>query len=225
MCVNQITNMIDQDCLFDSCLPEVEACFGKIARPNGMGSCSDFIGCVNDCPQGDQNCRDNCIEATSQPSFDKYDAVISCLRDNECWDANDMLSQQCFDDNCSELWDACIVDGRTFGNGTCGDIHGCFFGCDLMDQACQEGCLERGSQESWFLFQEYLGCAGDAMCNDQMTCDAACPAERTACYAAGGGNVMPPMGGEAAPAGGAAAPAGGAAAPAGGQPAAGGMQQ
>ena len=223
MCVNQITNMIDQDCLFDSCLMEVEACFGKIARPMGMGSCSDFIGCLNDCPQGDQNCRDNCTESTSPESFDKYEAVITCLQDNNCFSEPDGgLNQQCFEDNCDNLWTECIVDGRTFGDGTCGDIHGCFFACDLQDGACQEGCLERGTRDAWFLFQEYLGCAGDAMCNSQMTCDDACPAERTACYAAGGGNVNPPMGGEAAPAGGAAAPAGGAAAPAGGQPAAGG---
>jgi hypothetical protein len=215
-CVNQITNMIDQDCLFDACIMEVEACFGKIARPLAMegadgASCSDFLGCVQNCPQGQDACRDACVEAASPMSFQKYRDVISCLQDNNCWDANDMLSQECFDTNCGELWTECIVDGRTFGNGTCGDIHGCFFGCDLMDSNCQEGCLERGTREAWFVFQDYLGCAGDAMCNSQMTCDDACPAERMECYAMmGGGNVNPPAGGEAAPAGGAPAPAGGA---------------
>ena len=177
--------MIDQDCLFDACLPEVEACFGAIARPNGEGSCSDFVGCVNNCPQGDQNCRDNCITATAERSFAQYESVITCLQDNMCWGADDMLSDDCFDLNCADLWDECIVDGRVFGNGTCADIHGCFWGCDVMDNVCQEACLETGTRAAWTAFREYLVCAGDAMCQDAPGCDAACGAERMACFEAG----------------------------------------
>ncbi|MEE2786998.1 MAG: hypothetical protein VX589_06635 [Myxococcota bacterium] len=205
-CINQITNMIDQDCLFSACLTEVEACFGEIARPNGTGSCSDFVGCVNNCPQGDQTCRDNCIKATSEPSFGKYEAVITCLQDNMCF-PNDMLDENCFEQNCSNLWDECIVDGQVFGNGTCADIHMCFWACDLMDNQCQEGCLELGTRESWSTFRDYLICASDAMCVDGDSCDAACGQERTACYE-GGGAVNPPADNNM-PAGGGMAPADG----------------
>ena len=182
MCVSQVTNMIDQDCLFERCLDEVEACFGRIARPMGRGTCSAFLSCVRECPSGDQGCRDRCVEASSPISYSKYEEVVDCLRDNNCWDADDMLNQQCFEDNCDELWTECVVDGQVFGNGTCGDVHGCFWACDLMDSDCQEGCLDRGTRAAWLLFQDYLSCANDAMCNSRMTCDDGCPAERAACY-------------------------------------------
>ncbi|MEE2787100.1 MAG: hypothetical protein VX589_07145 [Myxococcota bacterium] len=215
LCISNLTNQVDQDCLFDACLDEVEACFGYIARPNGDGSCSEFLGCTNDCPSGNQVCRDTCIENTSAPSYRFYQDTITCLQDNNCWSA-DQLDADCFSEHCEQLWDECTYDGRVFGDGDCGSIHICFWRCELMDGACQNTCIEGGDQAAFGRFSDYITCASDAQCNTEMSCDNACPDELAECYGADTpDDVGPPVGGAAfAPSAGSIAPAAGEPAPA-----------
>ena len=163
-------------CLQMQCPDVWNACFGAPATPSGNGTCSGFL----DCLQAEQLSRNQCIEATSQASYELFEAVAACISANNC------QTDDCISENCDAEIRACTVDGRQFGVATCNTTLACLNACpnDASGQACAEGCLDAASEAAFFSVQDAFSCASDNMCQ-AVTAEAcaACADDINACNA------------------------------------------
>ncbi len=180
-CINR-ANQIDQVCLREQCGDELDRCFGPQAEPEGEGSCNLLLRCINECPDGDGNCRVRCINETSPESHQLYIDALNCVNDR-CPDGDPECQQM----NCGDEIDTCVDDGRPIGADTCSEIAECFWACrpGVNQAACRRDCNEEGTRESQNAWSDFLTCAGDAMCRDRPSCEAACQQQMAACRNAG----------------------------------------
>ena len=170
---------------------EYEACFGPSAMPMGTGTCEDFFECFTSCPEGDRDCINGCIEATSPEGYADYEAVIQCGQDNSCFNEDGSGNQACFDMNCAEEQVPCFGEPITpNGDGDCIALTQCLEACeDPTDrETCARPCIEAASQAGYDARIALDTClmnstdANGAPCQDIACAQAACATEAAACY-------------------------------------------
>jgi hypothetical protein len=173
-----------------------EACTGPAAVPAGTGTCEDFVSCFTACPQGDGDCVNGCVEASSQQGYDDYNAVIDCGQDNMCFDDQGAGDQACFDDNCAAEQVPCFGEPLTpMGEGDCIGLVTCLDACDDTDpdsrETCVRPCVEASSTTGFDNLNAMNECitsstdANGAPCEDVACAQAACGDEAALCYADG----------------------------------------
>ena len=166
--------------------------------PMGTGTCEDFVSCFTSCPQGDRECVNGCVEASSPEGYAQYEAVIQCGQDNMCFAEDGSGDQACFDSNCAAEQVPCFGEPITpAGDGNCIALTTCLDACaDPEDrEGCVRPCVEASSQQGYddlLAFQECVQNSTDANgspCLDVACAQAACGTEAAACYADG---MIPP---------------------------------
>ena len=172
--------------MLEQCGVELERCFGPQAAPEGEGSCNTLLRCQSSCEDGDNACRLECVNETSRASYDIYNEALRCVQEN-CPNGD----AQCQRINCAEEIDACLEDGRPLGADTCSEISACFWRCPAGPDVgqCRQDCQDEGTRESQSAWADFLNCASDARCANQVACEAACVQEMDACRNAGAVDV------------------------------------
>jgi hypothetical protein len=191
---------IDQTCLNEECGAELEACFGPTAEPMGTLDCNDYLGCINNCPEGDDgSCRFDCTEAASPEGYATFQAVLDCLSDNDCFNDNGGADSACLETGgvCAMAWEACTGPAAMpMGTGTCQDFVGCFTNCPQGDGDCVNACVEASSPEGYADYEAVIDCGQTNMCfddqgaGDQACFDENCATEQVPCF----GEPLTPMG-------------------------------
>ncbi|MGB0646038.1 MAG: hypothetical protein ACPGQS_02625 [Bradymonadia bacterium] len=178
------------------CAMAWEACVGPAAMPMGTGTCQDFVQCFTGCPQGDGDCVNACVEATSPEGYDDYNAVIECGQTNMCFDDAGNGDQACFDANCAAEQVPCFGEPLVpMGDGDCIALTACLDACDPMAadnrETCVRPCVEASSQAGFDNLNALQECitnstdATGAPCPDLACVQTACNAEAGLCYADG----------------------------------------
>ncbi|MEE2755617.1 MAG: hypothetical protein VYA30_03095 [Myxococcota bacterium] len=173
-CADQVSMMIDQQCLADNCGPELDACgLGGGAGPMGNGTCDGLFACANQCPMGNQDCINQCIESTSEEGWNQAQSLLQCGQTN-CPDS----SNACLQEQCADQWNACFgAPAMPSGNGTCSGFLQCVNG---MQQTRNE-CIEATSPESYALFEAIISCGSANNCMTDECINENCGAQIEAC--------------------------------------------
>ena len=191
-CVN-LDNSIDQDCLNEECMPELEACFGPQAQPMGTLTCDEFISCFQSCPDGDDQCTLECIESTSQEGYGAYNTIISCLQDNNCFGADGSADAACLEAGgvCQTEYVACFgPSARPMGTASCSEFVGCFTTCPSGDRDCVNECIEASSPSAYAQYEAVIDCGqvntcfDDSGAGDEACLRDRCSAEMAPCFGA-----------------------------------------
>ena len=102
----------DQTCIQDQCNTELFACATdqgtQMPTPPPMTTietCMDLNGCLEECPDGDTVCNQNCVSNTPQDALDLFLALDECSDEYNC--AQDI---SCLSTNCSMQLVACVSD-------------------------------------------------------------------------------------------------------------------
>lgn len=143
------------NCTCGSCRVEAEECSPGICAGTGGGStCGEIIGCIADCPAGDQQCRERCkSEGTSNARL-KTERVDECF-DNHCSgtgsDFNKCMCEYCGSESKSCNLSPCSPDGGPCGakctsDGTCYGLAFCV-GC-CRSNRCGSRCIDRCSRNT-----------------------------------------------------------------------------
>lgn len=162
-----LDNSIDQECLNQECMPELEACFGPQAQPMGTLTCDEFLACANGCPTGDDQCQFDCVESSSQEGIDTYNAIISCLQDNDCFGPDGSADTACLEANCQTEYDACFgPPAMPMGTASCDEFVSCFQNCPDGDRDCVNTCIENTSPDAYAEYEAVIECGQTNMCFD-----------------------------------------------------------
>ncbi len=129
----QQNNCQDPDCFMGRCQAEARACGqagGGGGQPPGPGAgdggpmpgpgdggqggppqpgggndtCADFIGCLEACPDRDNQCPNNCMARVRQASAEVTNALVSCMMNSQCMDMT------CARTRCANQMRRCMAD-------------------------------------------------------------------------------------------------------------------
>jgi len=146
------------DCLDAYCLDPYFDCFSG----DGLATCLDLNGCLNDCPDEDSACSTDCFStATYEANWD-HQHLHDCLIDTcgEIPADTQPVEYQAWLEcanlaiytNCASLGVNCVGGGDQYD--TCADLIDCLLGCPDDDpgtpevdegQECVNGCFDGGS--------------------------------------------------------------------------------
>ncbi len=202
----------DSGCVDRMCANEVADCddtpssgpSGSTQEPNlgggsspdtssGTQTCLDVFECFETCAEGDRGCLDNCYAQGTALAQLAVSNVGSCVQSNQCQD------DACVARMCPQEVAACENQsgGRSGGstqpsaqdnNLACTDIYDCFRACAAQDQACRQGCFDRGSITSQAQVNAIGTCVQNNQCEDDECVEAECYDELVQC----GFDVEPP---------------------------------
>ncbi|MCB9506630.1 MAG: hypothetical protein H6697_03055 [Myxococcales bacterium] len=156
---------------------------GQCETAGGAGtSCSDIIGCINDCAGNDDACWTACINDGTPTAQRDIAAVLTCL-DTNCGDVPQAEFQACQQDNCGEELRTC--NGVMVGSDDCTAVFTCLVGCP--DQTCGDACIDEGTIAAQDAAIALYNCGVDNCADGVPVADwvacvrAACATEATAC--------------------------------------------
>ena len=182
------------ECMNDNCLFELDSCYGPPPPgpppPMGEGTCQELDDCLRECEADDLNCRDNCVVASSQMSFDQLVAMQECLTNTECPEGD----IACLLATCEMELAGCYGSVSVpRGMAECSGYNDCLNDCPQGDDACVSACARSASPEGYNVFQSLINCVRDSDCPAQDgDCQrAACGPQFEACF---GPPTPPPMG-------------------------------
>jgi hypothetical protein len=168
-----------------TCPAKVNACL----KPNGTGTCMDYLACTQACgadgAEWNAACTFGCLKA-SDPN--KTTGVLKALG---CFDKQDtacqITVQECFSD--------------TKGTQTCGQVANCGAKCQEGDEKCGFACLQNGSPQANKEFLQVQQCfdseqssslcngivggclgTGTGTCSQGLSCVAACTEGEVGCF-------------------------------------------
>ena len=109
----------DDDCFQTNCGDEAFTCYGGGGEPGGL-SCSELLGCLEDCPdEGSEeegsSCEDECFSSASPEAQSLFFAFIECGASSECEDGD----EACFNEKCGDLIMECVGGSMDWGDGAC----------------------------------------------------------------------------------------------------------
>ena len=142
-----------QDCIDQNCSNEYLACF------HGDLSCNDMMGCLNGCPDNDNNCTSGCFANASVDAQSQYQAIGQCAQGNGCMALTGLAQQNCLLDKCASEWDGCFQ-----GALNCAGLLQCFNGCGATDDACMMDCLSNTKATSQKAYYAIGACIQQQCC-------------------------------------------------------------
>jgi hypothetical protein len=172
------------NCIEDQC---------EAVNPNLM-SCDMIIQCINDCPEGDEVCPQDCYNESSPEAQGQYMELINCLDGAgyfEC--ADEACMQAIMEGECAAPVSTCFGGGGTTGDLTCGEMIECMNNCPEGDEACPQGCFDNSTAAAQGQYQAvitcldaagYFDCADEACMTDIMNGE--CAAQTNTCFGGGG---------------------------------------
>jgi len=166
---------IDPECANRLCQPEVSACFGDGAQPDGDLTCMESLTCRVECGN-DGRCLRDCVTASNPMSHALLEEALVCADDNDCFTAEG-LDLECAYDWCDGEWRACREDSQ--GELFCGQMMSCVQECE--DSECVSDCYYQGRVLSQELFSRWADCVAAEECADPFDC-AACGPLENACW-------------------------------------------
>ncbi|MEE2756457.1 MAG: hypothetical protein VYA30_07335 [Myxococcota bacterium] len=184
-------------CGFNSCVPTLDlanndggfAALCEGAQPpemneQGVAECIALNQCLGDC-MGDQACLNACYANATPEANQRFEAVISCLRENQCITPAGQLDQACLDQNCRLESERCLgPQVRPIGQGTCNELLVCLNACQDDDRACANVCVQLSSPASFDLYRAAVDCVQEnCIGNDPQCQQQNCGAEINACVA------------------------------------------
>ena len=112
-------DMEDEGCIQTKCGVEAFACFSGGGEPGGL-SCSELLGCLEDCPEEGteeegSSCEDQCFSSASPEAQSTFFAFIECGASSDCEDGD----EACFNETCGDLVAECVGSSFDFGDGAC----------------------------------------------------------------------------------------------------------
>lgn len=151
----------DVACRQGACADQLEACFGEVVVPVGDADCNTLAGCIQDCPEEDQACRNQCLNDSSPEAFNLYQAAINCL--NRAADQCPPGDEECPQMICAEPIEACVGGGvQPGGMGTCEDFGDCLGECPPNTQPCVDACIEASSQLGFDQYVLLVDCINES---------------------------------------------------------------
>ena len=103
----------DTMCIQNNCNTELLACAFDMGEtpppppPPMIETCMDLNGCLEECPDGDGVCDQNCVMNTPQDALDLFFALEACSNEYEC--RQDVM---CLSTNCLTELQACLTQGQ-----------------------------------------------------------------------------------------------------------------
>ncbi len=137
------------------CGPAWDACY-----PPGNLSCEEMFGCMDACPEGDQDCAQNCYNEGSREAQGQYQAIYECI-DEFCAELEGDAWVQCANASladeaqCKAQWDTCFPPAPP-GDLTCAQMFQCISTCE--DQACARACFQDGTAEAQAQYEAIYEC-------------------------------------------------------------------
>lgn len=160
---------------------------GGGADGGGGGSvpCPNALTCANKCPQNDQNCIVNCINADGPTCGQCIQEYQTCVQQNGCVTGQN-VDQQCAQTKCGAQLEKCFPAGGGGGGGSTQD--------QCIQEKCGDkiaACVQGASAACPNLPQCAQGCGNDNACFEKCVKDGgpaceACVAEVNKCVEASG---------------------------------------
>jgi hypothetical protein len=145
-CANQ--NGIDlAACIEANCETELNNC------PQAVGlSCSAYVDCLRNCPDGDDSCRNDCQSNLGELGRIRVNAYGACLEENNC------ESLECRLTTCGDQYYACFPE-QAPGSQTCDDNFRCTFGLIEGEQ-----CEDNQTVQDQIDYSNMINCADSNGC-------------------------------------------------------------
>jgi len=147
---------------------------------------------MNDCPNGDQDCQQNCINSASIDAQMAFKKLVDCadvgIWPDECWGLPEEERKECEDEKeamCEDEYFACFIPGDL----ACAEIFDCFNTCPDDDTPCMQDCYQNGTKEAQLTAGAMWDCYEDAgvydcwdLCPEDAESTDDCPPEAQVCF-------------------------------------------
>ena len=146
----------------EPCEDAMAACF-----PPGTWTCKEAWICFITCPEGDEDCPQECLGEMNLEAQDQWNAFIDCLDENGYFDCFDLPEDQ--QDACLQVpWETCqpFLSACASGDKNCKTVWECMDTCAPMDDMCPYNCLYDGTPEAQDAYFGVLDCIIE-QCGDQ----------------------------------------------------------
>ena len=208
-CSHCADNQCLNDCVFSECRSEYAACYASAGM--GMGTCDEYFGCQNDCPDFQTMpdefaaCDEACMQQSSQGGLQAAYELLFCVSLNcdetnwtQCVSAALSEGGICFGEGEACFGDVQIewCDPATATCLTCAEMVQCLNGC-RGDQECSNNCFLGATEDTYDNeYQPIIDClvancpGGDLEGCDQQTLlseGGLCATVWEACVPTGGG--------------------------------------
>ncbi len=169
----------DGPCFQEACGDVIDACL-EDEGPRPIADCPDLNECLRGCDG--EACQDRCRALAPEGAVLDFDAILTCIEDNDCAD-EDGVDQACMQENCGVELEACFgPPPQPEGEGTCAELNECLTLCGGAND-CNAACIEATSPEAFQTFDDAVSCiqASDCAPDDGACIQAACGDEIVAC--------------------------------------------
>ena len=146
----------------EPCEDAMIACF-----PPGTWTCKEAWICFITCPEGDEDCPQDCLDEMNLEAQDQWNAFIDCLDENGYYDCFDLPQGQ--QDACLQVpWETCqpFLSACASGDKSCKEVWDCMDTCAPLDELCPYDCLYDGTPEAQDAYFNVLDCITEK-CGDQ----------------------------------------------------------
>lgn len=150
-------------CPCPGCMPEELVCdTSALCVPEQGLSCEEVYNCVNGCAYNDQNCYQGCQSQGSPFAQAAFTNFMTCLQQVGYADCAALPPSQQTD--CYVAKQALCEDQviQCFhGELTCQEMWMCIIQCQDWDAPCQSACLDEGSVDAQYVWNDFANCMSD----------------------------------------------------------------
>ena len=174
-CGSQQGNAFEQ-CVGQQCSNELAECFPRIT---GNVSCSELSECVYECPNGNVDCQQTCLERGTQSAQDLFLELNQCYNDSCSSFSTSSDFYNCVEEQCAQLYLSCYPpDGCDITGGSCLNTEACYIGFGGETYCYSSDGVALGSpceqDESNILSCEDGSVCLDGICTQMCTEDGDC---------------------------------------------------
>jgi MYXO-CTERM domain-containing protein len=156
-----------------NCEPDEIVCSDGHCQEPLSCDCSCIFDCFDTCPEGDQACFQNCVNAATIEAQMNYNALIVCLDESgyfDCPAEDDVCLNETFDE-CLDEYYVCFS-----GDMECVELYLCLFDCPggAAGDDCAQDCFASGTPDALNLWDVFIECLDDEEYFDCPDSDDAC---------------------------------------------------
>jgi hypothetical protein len=147
-----------------------------------VDQCTALNTCLGTC-NGNQACIDQCYMNATPEAGQRFGAIITCVRENQCISAANQIDNDCMREHCNIQLERCFgPQANPEGDGGCNLLLRCLNGCPDGARACRVDCINDSSNESYGLYQLAVDCVNANCPNGDPECqNLRCGDEINAC--------------------------------------------